>query len=382
MADLPTRDELFQRGRSAALTVPGTRISAKEIDRAGSDANLLFAAMALIGQEIVNRAALALSGCFESTARGQRLDRVIFDRKQLPRLPANPATITVSLQRPTAGAGSGTVQGNLPGATPSPTRIQTSTGIVYLITQNVTFGSSDLGPHTVIAQAELAGIASEVSGPQTWTFLDAPFDPTITITNSADAAFASEQEEDGAYLARARSFFPTLRRGTLPAIEFGLRSTPGVASVSAYESVAPGSGFPASSVSAFVLDQLGQANDTLALSADVKLLEYRAAGIPVFIQPGVPQYEKIVFQGLAFDSRIQNDTNAGVALVQTAIVAALNNQLPGQKLERATIVAAAKSIPGTIISNSSLVTPAADLVPGNPNIAFRTRTDLITIDAV
>lgn len=381
MPDFPTRQELFQRARSAALAVPGTRISAKEIDRPGSDLNLLMTAISLVGEEILNRAAKELAGCFEATARGSALDRRIFDTKGLPRLPSAPATLPLSLQRPNAAAGAGTIQGGLPGSTPSPTRIQTNTGVVYVITQNVVFLAGDVGPHLVTGQAELAGLASEVTQGQKWSFIDPPFDTTITITNAnVDAAFAADSEDDDKYKARSRSFFPSLRRGTLGAILTGIKSVPGVDSASVIENTAPLTGFPASSVQAFVLDALGQANDTLALRAAVTLLEFRGAGIPVFMLPGVPQYENVVFEGLAFDSTIQNDTNAGVNAVKASIVAALNNQLPGQTLYRSTILAAARQIAGAIVPEGSLITPAADLVPGNPNLAFRTRFELISID--
>src|SRR3989304_4010123 len=90
MADLPTRSELFRRARAAALAVSGTRISAKEIDRPGSDANLLFAAVSLLGEETVTRPARAGGSCFEDPPPGIGRARVVLDRRPLPRNPAAP----------------------------------------------------------------------------------------------------------------------------------------------------------------------------------------------------------------------------------------------------------------------------------------------------
>lgn len=379
MADLPTRTELFRRWRNAALAVPDTRISPREIDRPGSDANLLCAASAIMGEEIVARMARALQGAFESTAKGTALDRVIFDRKGLTRLPATPAIGTVSLTRPTFAAGGGTVDGGLPGSTPSPTRIVTNRGIVYILTEPAVFGATALGPVVVTIQAELAGLQYEIAEDQAWNWVDTPFDPTIVIANPDETAGASDEETDSQYLARSRSFFPTLRRGTIGAIAYGLRSTPGVASASVEEVVAPTTGYPACFVNGYVIDETGQSNSTLAAKAQLQLLEYRAAGIPTIVSPSVPQYVDIEFSGTEFDTSIVLDTSAAAALVRARIVSALSNQIPGQVLLRSTIIAAARSVPGFIVDDVDLIEPAAALIPTSTNSVFRTQPDLITI---
>jgi uncharacterized phage protein gp47/JayE len=376
MADLPTRQELFARARAAALATPGTRISAREIDRAGSDANLLFAAMSLLGEEVVNRMARAVAGCFEDTASVDALDRVIFDRKGLPRKPAAPAVGEIQLTRPTFAAGGGTIDGTLPGGTPAPTRIRTNSGISYLITSPAVFGPTSLGPITVPIQAELAGIDSEVDELQSWSFVDTIFDTSIVIANAEATAGAADEETDSEYRARAKDFFRTIRRGTLGAIEFGLRSTPGIASVSVLE-IDNEEGEPACSVQAFILDSLGRANETLAARGLLELLEYRAAGIPVIVVPGVPDFIDIQIL-LSFDSSVVNDTSQAADDVRSAIVAALNNQIPGQLLYRTTILAAARSVAGVIVEDTDLIEPAGTLVPSDPSIVFRTRRELIS----
>jgi len=376
LADLPTREELFQRWRAAALAVPGTRISPREIDRDGSDLNLVAAAGSILGEEIVNREAKALAGVFEDTAEGEALDRVVFDRKGLPRKPSAPAVGEVELTRPTFAAGAGTIDGGLSGSLPTPTRIRTNQGITYILTEPAVFGAADLGPITVTVQAELAGLSEEVAEDQAWNFVDVPFDTSIVIANPVEMAGAADEETDATYRSRAKAFFPTIRRGTLGAIEFGLVSTPGIETATVLETIAPGTGLPACSVQAFILDALGNANETLAARGLLNLLEFRAAGIPVIIVPGTPRFIDIRII-LSFDTAVVLDTSQAADDVRSAIITALNNQRPGQNLLRSTIIAAARSVEGVTIEDTDLIEPAGTLIPATPDEAFRTRRELI-----
>lgn len=380
MADLPSREELFARFRAAAIAVPNTRISAREIDRPGSDLNLLAACASILGEEIVGRAARALASCFEDTSNGDGLDRVVFDRKGLPRLPAAPSLIEFSLSRPTVAGGAGTIDGGLPGSSPTPTRVQTNRGVRYILTEPAVFGALDLGPIVVSGQAELAGLASEVDADQAWSFVDPPFDTTIVLANPAESAFGADEETDAAYRARAKDFFRTVRRGTLGAIEFGTRSTPGVDTVSVVELISGLSGLPVGYVQAFVLDALGQANQTLAVRSAITLLEYRAAGIPVQTIAAVPDYRTIRMVRPDFDSSIVIDTAGGLDRVATAVVAALDTQQPNQSLLRSTIISAVRSVPGVIFEDTDLLEPAGTLLPSSASTVFRTKRELIVFE--
>lgn len=377
MADLPSRPELFRRFRAAAIATPNTRISPREIDRAGADANLVAAGASFVGEEIVSRQARSLAGVFEDTASGKQLDRVIFDRKGVSRIPATPAVGPIVLARPNAAAGAGTVPGGLPGSVPTPARIQTNTGVVYQLLEPSVWGAADLGPKTVQAQAELAGLAYEVEDNQGWTWADPPFDPSIVITNPEATAGAADEETDIDYRARAKAFFPTLRRGTIGAIEFGLRSTPGVASVAVVE-LTNASGLPATFVQAYILDHLGRANESLAARAQLQLLEFRAAGIPVLVSAGVIQLVTIKLR-LAFDTALVLDTSRATTEVRAAIVAALNNLIPGKTLERSLIIAAVRTVRGVLFPDNALVEPAGDLVPATVVNALRTKFELIEV---
>lgn len=380
MADLPSREELFQRFRDSALAVADTKLSAREFDRPGSDLNLIAAAAAIMGEEMTRRMAQAVANSFEDTAESNGLDRVVFDRKGLPRKPAAPAVGQIELTRPAATAGAGVIVGGLPGSgPPAPTRIRTNQGIVYFLTENAVFGAADLGPITATVQAELAGIEQEVDENQAWNFVDVPFDTTIVIANPAEMAGAADEENDVRYRARAKNFFPTVRRGTIGAVQFGLDSTPGVDSATVIETINPTNGLPACSAQGFILDVLEQANQTLAARAQLVQLEYRPIGIPVVLIPGVPQFVDIEFSGSSFDTSIVLDTSTAANDVKTAIIAALNNQRPNQQLLRSTILAAARSVPGFVIEDTDLVEPAGTLIPASADVVFRTKRELILV---
>ena len=377
MADFPSRTELLRAFRAGAMAVQGTRLSAREIDREGSDLNLIAAAATLMGEAVVHRIARAYSGVFEDTATKERLDRVVFDRKGLPRQPAYPAVVTLSLSRAAATAGAGTIQGGVRGSSPAPARIRKG-GIVYYLTESASFGALDLGPVEVVAEAELAGTAYQVAAGDGWQWVDAIFDSTIAATNAEDAAGASDEETDEQYRARAKDYFPGLSKATLRALLGAARSASGVSVASVAERI-DADGAAARVVEAFVLDALGTSNQALAERTRRELISTRALGIPVVVSGGVPDYVSIEFTGVEFDTALVEDTADCFRRVQTAIVSRLQNQVPGQKLLRTTILAAARSVPGFLCEDSDLTDPLGTLTPSDDNVVLRTKPELITL---
>lgn len=375
MVDFPSRAELTRRGRDALLAVPNARFSPREVDREGSDLNVLLNAIGFMADEVARRSARAFAACFEATAKGADLDRVVFDRKGLPRLPAAPAVVRLSLSRPTFAAGGGTIDGGPLGGTPAPARIRAGSGPTYVLLEPATFGATALGPITVDAQAEVAGTAYAVAAGARWSWTSSVFDASIVATNAEDAAGAADDETDEAYYLRARDFWRSVRRGVQGAIEFGLRGVPGVASVSV-EEVVDEAGVPAAFVRAYILDALGRANETFAARARRELLSWRALGIPVVVEAGVVEYTPITYRA-RFDTRIVNDSAAAGRAQDTALVSRLMAQRPGQILERAAVLSALRSVPGAVVYEGDLVAPAGDLIPATPASAFRTRRDLI-----
>lgn len=377
MADLPTRAELFEIGRDAVIGTPNTRISVEQIDKPGSNANLLLAMMSLLAETVSNRAGDLVLDTFEETAEGDALSRLVGDRKNIKRLPATPAVVTLSLSRASAAAGAGSIVGGLPGSSPSIARIRNNRGIVYTLLETASFGALDLGPVTVLAQAEIAGLDYEVDRDQTWQFLTAVFDSSIVVSNAETAAGADDAEDDDRLRSRSKRFYPSLRRGTKQAILYGIRDVPGVAS-GTVEEIVGADGTPAGQGRGYVLDILGNANQALADRAQLALVEYRALGVPVPVYAGSTQYVPIEFANLDFDTDLVADTTDAFDRVKLSIIAALENQQSGQKLYRSTILAAARKIAGVIVEDEDLIEPVGTLTPA-ASVSLRSRRELITV---
>jgi uncharacterized phage protein gp47/JayE len=379
MADLPTRLELVQRWRDAALATPGTRISAREIDREGSDLNLLANAMGLLGELVVSRVADQLAGLFEDTAENDRLDRLIFDRKGEPRKPATPSVVRLALTRPTADAGAGIIIGGPYNSDPDPTRIRTNRGIVYFLLEPATFGVGELGPVLVDAQASLAGADQNVDETAAFAWVDEPFDPSIAVSVVGLSAGGANEESDTEYRARSKQFFPSLQKGTLGAIEYGARRAPGIAAATTIEPT-DADGVPVGAVDVYVLDQAGRSNETLAARAQLALLGYRAGGIPAIVRTSLVEQVPVRFgPGIAWDVRVVSNTAEGKRLVRARVTAALRNQRPSQTLLRSTIIAAARTVPGFLFEDSDLLEPSATLVPPQ-NTALQTSEELVDFE--
>jgi hypothetical protein len=146
--------------------------------------------------------------------------------------------------------------------------------------------------------------------------------------------------------------------------------------VSVLEVIDSESSYPARVVQAFILDALGLANDNLAARGLLNLLEYRGAGVPVVPIPGTPTFVNIRILP-SFDTGIILDTSQGAEDMKSAIIAALNNQIPGQELSRVTILSAATSVEGVLVEEEDLIEPAGTLVPPTPDVTYRTRRELI-----
>jgi uncharacterized phage protein gp47/JayE len=223
MGDLPTRQDLMAVARRSlridAAANPVIRLNPAMIDVDGSDVNLIMGAGSLMGEALSASWGRCMLGFFVDTARKDELDRIAADRFGLLRKPATAATVSLTLIRPNAGAGGGTVNAGA--------RVTTATGEVFALNIDVVFGALDL-QKTVIATAVVVGRSQNVVALSLSAFVDAPFDTTIVPANPAPAAGGTDQETDPQFRARIRGFWLTVRRGTIAAIQYGARQVPGV----------------------------------------------------------------------------------------------------------------------------------------------------------
>lgn len=366
MGDLPNRDDLFAVGRRYVSSAPNTRINPALVDVPGSDINLVVGSSAVMGEAIVAATARCMAGNWVDTARGSQIDRLASDRLGLIRKGENPATVDLVLARPTAVAGGGTVEAG--------SVVQTANGTSFSIDVDVVFAPGDLSA-TATATATLAGPTTNIPAGAIASFQGAPFDPTIVPSNAAPAAGGADVESDAQFKGRIRGFFLAIRRGILAAIRYGATLVPGVSIATAYEIVNPGTALPGGAVELIVGDVNGNATTDMIQAVKDILLQYRSAGIPVFVSAGTVVPTPVVWS-LAFDSGI--DTVAAQQDVRAVSVAVSQFFNPGATLYRSTLSAAAKTVPGVIVRQDSLIAPAGDVVPTDNTKIIRILPELVT----
>ncbi len=368
MANLPTRADLFQVGadeffaRSEARP-PGTRVSPEEVFTEGSDVNMLVAAAASMGEEVVSRTARRQAALLVRSAEREDLDRLVSDRfsPTLARLEASAALVDLVLLSSTGAAAK---------TFPVDTRIRTQGAVEYrtLVAGSIIAGG---GVVTIRSQAIETGPAGNVlDGTITQLVLQ---DPEVSVTNPERAAGGDDIEPDSRLRERARDFFTAARRGTLAAIEFGARTVPGVQLATAVEEV-DGSGDPTGRVSLFISDVSGAGNVALADLVRDRLVEFRAAGIIVDVFGATPRFETITFL-LRFETGI--DSTIAFDQVRSRTIASVNALAPQRTLERSLLFEAARSVEGVIVLTDAVQVPVGDVVPAVGEV-IRTRTDLVT----
>lgn len=361
---LPSRSTLFAVFRRSLVTAPLSRLNPAVVDVAGSDLNLIAGAASLMGEEISAQLAQCLLDSFADTAENDALDRLAGDRYGLTRLGATPATVSVTFGRVSFAAGAGTI--------PAGTRVQSVSGTQFSTDVDLAFGGTDLSKN-VTATALIVGPDSNLAPGQISVIVDAVFDPIITCTNLSYAAGGADPETDVSFRARIRGFFAALRRGVLGAIEFGARQVAGVSVATAFEIDNPNTGDPAGAVELIIADANGNASPTMVQEVADELVNWRACGIPVFVSGGTVFFQPVVWSFAIQAGFNQQTVRDEITAVTVAVAQFLN---PGQSLLRSTLIAAAHTVPGAIIANSSLQLPLNDVAVANTNLVRIRSTDI------
>jgi uncharacterized phage protein gp47/JayE len=362
VADAPTQNDLFLVGRAEAVLSP-TRFDRAIIDTVGSDVNTVFNVSAAMGEEVVRYFQVALNELSLATARGEALDRVVFDRYQLTRREATNAVVTLSLTR----------TNDIGFTIPAGSVFGTRDGINFITANDVAFGAGVLGPLTVIATADQTGPDGNVAAETVTEVLSALEDSTTAVTNAETAAGGNARETDDEFRARARDFFVTARRGTREAIEFGALQVGGVEQANAIETLqsTESGGLPGFRVQLNIADSEGQANTALSQEVARSLDEYRALGVPVSVVAAVPQLVDISASGLQFE--VGANTTAVLQQAANAVLASVNGLAPGAVLRRSELIRVLQNVDQLIVPDGSLTQPAGDLVPSTGTVIRTTR---------
>lgn len=377
-ASLPTRDDYFQVGAAEVLARSlvrpnGQRISREAIFTEGTDINIIIAACAAMADESTRQLSMKMAALYLDSAEGEDLDRLVADRfsPSLIRKQAAPAVVDIKFSRgipPSAGAAITYKVG---------TKIRTEQGTQFKLVEAAAFPLDGTGPIVAKAEALLSGEASNVGANQIKSFAGANPDPNVLIKNEEPASGGRDVESEESLRNRARDFYISTRRGVLKAIEVGAITVGGVETATAFEEV-DSDGIPTGYVTLSIADRNGQANQLLASAVRTALLEYRAAGIVVDILLSSPFFQDIFF-GLSFKSG--TDQRSAIAQIKNITVSAVNLLDPGETLQRSLLYALARSVPGVIVNESAITTPAGDVVP-SANQSIKTSLDRIFINGL
>jgi hypothetical protein len=219
--------------------------------------------------------AQAFKATFIDLAEGDDLTALVDDHLNLQRQAATAASVAVTFTRTSSGAG-----GTIPAGTVVASVIGADGGEVRFELDNaIAVGAANNGPFAGTATCTATGRDGNVAIGGVSRIIDALFDTTFSVTNAAAGAGGNEQESDPQLRQRARTFWATLRRGTLAALEFGALT---VASVRTARATEDATGL----VTVLVADEDGNSNAQMVVDVEVALESWRAAGVVVTVIGG------------------------------------------------------------------------------------------------
>lgn len=380
MADLPVFRDLFAIAEAEAL-FRNSLLLREELERPGSDINILLAGAAAAAEEVVGQLARVQQGLFLSTARADQLDKLVYDRYGLLRSQAAPSYGYASFTTTAATVGAFTI--------PDATVLGTAAGLQFITVGAVTFPAASTGPvrvpiRSVAAGADQKARAGTVTAIQT-EIVNQPTD--LAVTNIAATFGGEDAETDEAFVARVRLYYTTVRRGTVSAIRLGALSVAAVVSCSVFESL-DGLGRPSGYVEVVIADSFTDqfvgaavpptyATQMAALTTNVEaaLEEYRPAGVPVAVTIASVVLTAVRL-ALSFNAGV--DTTAVSLAARAAVVNRVNRLSPGERLTVASLRETVQAVTGISPTGSEIVAPAGDVVPLSLQV-LRTQLSLVGV---
>lgn len=298
----------------------------------------------------IRYAVQALKETFIDGAQGDRLTALVDDHLNIQRASASAAQASVTLARTSGGAGGTVPVGFVVGSAFD----ASGASVLFTLDADVTFGAADNGPHTVGVTAQTVGRSGNVAAATITRVVDSPFDTTLTVTNAAIAAGGNDEESDDDLRVRARSFWTTLRRGTLAALETGALRVASVRIARATEDAVTGI------VTVVVTDSDG--NSTAQMIADVvaELENWRAAGSIVTVTGGTALTINVIGSLIV---RAGVDPSVLGPIAAAAVAGRMAKLRQGEVLYLDSIKAAAISVDPDAIEAVLLDSPVANVTP-------------------
>lgn len=273
---------------------------------------------AAMADAAVRFSAQAFKATFIDLAEGDDLTALVDDHLNLPRQQATAAQVTLAFSRTSAGGAgtiaAGTIVATAIAADGSEQR--------FAVDNNVGVGAGANGPFTATATAVTDGRAGNVAAAAITRIVDALFDTTFSVTNAAAAGGGNDQESDPQLRQRARTFWSTLRRGTLAALEFGALTVASVRTARAIED-------PTGLVTVLVADEDGNSTAQMVTDVETALEAWRSAGVVVTVIGGT-RLPVGVFVYLILRDGV--DLNPLITPVTDAITAQMAKQRQGETL--------------------------------------------------
>lgn len=366
MADFPTFKDYFRVGRDEILS-RNSKLTQEAIEREGADANVIVAGGAAMADEVSGQLLAAQTGLYLDSAKGRRLDRLVWDRYQILRKPAAPARGSFTFSTTAANPLAFTIFAG--------TKVVTEDGRQYVTESNVSFPYGITGPVTATFRSQNAGLSQQAKA-NTVTNLasqitNAPSD--LAVTNPLATVGAADEESDDELRTRAREFFPNARRGTIGAIQNKALEVPGVQTATAFEYLDE-FGRPAKVVQLVISDPFTTSlvsttptpvayetqSQVLADTVFDSLVDTRAAGINVLVYVGVVEMLGIQL-GLAF--RAGFDAAETTARARAGIANYINSLSPGQAFVYTTAINRLRLVQGLDVQGNEILSPLGDVTP-------------------
>lgn len=172
---------------------------------------------AAMADACIRFAAQAMKETFIDSAERDALTLLVQDHLGITRHPATAAQVTLSFLR-TSGGGAGTIAS---GTTVATLYDASGKQVRFTTDSPISVGSTDNGPFTVSATCTATGRDGNAAADTVTKIVDALFDSTFAVNNTATAGGGNAEESDEDLRRRAKAFYSTLRRATAAALEEG-----------------------------------------------------------------------------------------------------------------------------------------------------------------
>lgn len=366
MPDVPTFDAVYELGRAEVQS----RRPALTDWNEGSANDAYVGAGAVMADEVIRVVVNGFAALFVDTAERSDLDDLALDRFNLTRIPE---VASIGTLRFTRSSGVDRIE------IPIGTRVQATVNGIVVVVETTVVGEipASTSSGDVPAQCQDAGPSGNLEENTLTTILDAiPDDTQASVTNLERFAGGDVEETDPEFRARIRRYFQTLRKGTVPALQAGATSVPGVQFATIDESfIAEEDG---GYVAVYIGDPDGNANSALAALVVTELDSggpdasgWRAAGIAVQVFAAVREEHDLYIEVL---HRSGIDATELRAALSAGLFGFSDRLPPGETMHLSAIESAAHQASLDVIS-ATVVTvdgaaPAA-ITPIAPQNAVR-----------